>query len=127
MKGADESIFGQPGKSARLLTATAAGTANILLLTILTLARDPAAVRASSPGALVTVGVFSRRRHPSEAGLLAIGLGTTILLESGFGFLVWLMVLVPLVIYRTCREDALLTLAFGHRYRKYATRVRALI
>ena len=83
-------------------------------------------VRAVSMNSLVTGGVYRRRRHPSEAGLLAIGLGAAVLLTSVVAAIVWGVILMPLVLIRVRREDALLHMIYGEAYSGYARRVRAL-
>lgn len=57
---------------------------------------------------LVTKGVFSIVRHPSELGLLMIVSGVVILLESLSALVMTLGLFVPLTLYRIVLEDRLL-------------------
>ncbi len=69
---------------------------------------------------LVTTGIYSFVRHPSELGLLSICFGVAILLSSLKAILIGILILFPLIIYRVLLEDKLLQLKFGlthHIYR----------
>lgn len=83
-------------------------------------------VRAAPARSLVMSGVYAQRRHPSEAGMLAIALGATLILRSAASTLVWSTVLVPLVLMRVRREDALLHQTYGPAYARYAAMVKRL-
>src|SRR5262249_52634050 len=76
---------------------------------------------------LVTTGVYRLVRHPSEAGLLAIGIATIALLHSAIAFAIWALFMLPASIARIRREDALLDRAFPIAHARYAARVGALI
>jgi protein-S-isoprenylcysteine O-methyltransferase len=70
---------------------------------------------------LITNGIYSFVRHPSELGLLSICFGVVFLLSSIKGLWVVIFVLLPLVIYRISMEDKLLQLKFTAEYEKYKT------
>lgn len=61
---------------------------------------------------LVTRGLYARLRHPSEAGLLVIALGTAALFLSVGALLITLLVLVPATLRRVQVEDELLGALF---------------
>jgi protein-S-isoprenylcysteine O-methyltransferase len=80
------------------------------------------------PGqSLVRSGPYRLVRHPSETGLLAIGLGAGLLLESGAALLLWAAALLPSSLLRVGREERLLDRAFGEEHRRYRARVPALL
>jgi protein-S-isoprenylcysteine O-methyltransferase Ste14 len=62
--------------------------------------------------ALVTTGLYGRLRHPSEAGLLLIALGTAALFSSFGALLITLLVLVPATLRRVHVEDEMLGALF---------------
>ena len=62
--------------------------------------------------ALVTTGLYGRLRHPSEAGLLLIALGTAALFSSVGALLITLLVLVPATLRRVHVEDEMLGALF---------------
>lgn len=68
---------------------------------------------------LVTHGIYSVVRHPSELGLLMICLGAAILLFSPSGLAFFCMVMLPLSLYRTSLEDSLLAKRFPLEFRRY--------
>ncbi len=71
-------------------------------------------------------GVYRYMRHPSELGLLGIGLGASVLLSSWVAFVVWALGLLPLVLIRVHREDAELMDMFGASYQDYTRHVPGL-
>ena len=68
---------------------------------------------------LVTDGIYRRIRHPSYSGLLLIMLGLVVLTASGPGALYYIVIMVPLVIYRVNREEVALVEGFGQPYQEY--------
>ena len=74
----------------------------------------------------VRTGPYRYLRHPSELGLLLIGLGASGLLASWVAAAMWGFGLLPLVLLRVRREDAALRAAFGEAYAQYASRVPGL-
>lgn len=76
---------------------------------------------------LITTGIYARARHPSETGLLAMGLGASILLQSFAALVLWALVLVPSSLARIRREDRILERAFPSHHRHYMQRVAALL
>jgi protein-S-isoprenylcysteine O-methyltransferase Ste14 len=76
--------------------------------------------------ALITDGIFSHLRHPSEAGLLMIAMGACLLLGSVSGLLLMIVVLSPLTLLRIQREEEELRRHFGAAYEGYAANVRGL-
>lgn len=68
---------------------------------------------------LVTTGIYSFVRHPSELGLLSICFGIAILLSSLKAILISILILCPLIIYRVLLEDKLLQLNFGLAHNIY--------
>ncbi len=76
---------------------------------------------------LVTDGVYRLLRHPSEAGLLAAGLGAGLFFASLPALAVWTAGLLPLVLIRLRLEDRVLLAGFGEPYRQYTRRTGALL
>ena len=68
---------------------------------------------------LVTTGIYSFVRHPSELGLLLICFGIAILLTSTKGIWLVCVMLLPLTIYRISQEDKLLHAFFTKEFSDY--------
>jgi protein-S-isoprenylcysteine O-methyltransferase Ste14 len=76
-------------------------------------------VRTSAEQTLVRSGPYRRVRHPSYTGLLGIALGLPLVLLSGVGLVVALL-LLPLVLgYRIQVEEVALQRRFGAAYEEY--------
>ncbi len=75
---------------------------------------------------LITTGIYSLIRHPSELGLLSICLGVVIFLSSIMGLCLIAFVLLPLTIYRIILEDRLLQSLFTAEYNDYKARTPGL-
>lgn len=75
---------------------------------------------------LVSTGLYSIVRHPSELGLLLLSFGVVIMLASPLGFALTLMLLLPLTLLRISREDILLHRAFADDFEHYKHAVPAL-
>jgi protein-S-isoprenylcysteine O-methyltransferase Ste14 len=82
-------------------------------------------VRREQP--VVRHGIYSVLRHPSECGTLLATLGAALFFANWATFSLWLICIVPLVIYRVQREDRCLTKAFGAPYQNYVNSVSRLI
>ena len=76
---------------------------------------------------LITTGIYSFVRHPSELGLLTICFGVAILLSSMTGLWFIALVLCPLTIYRISLEERLLRSLFTTEYEKYRTTTPRLL
>ena len=76
---------------------------------------------------LVRDGVYRHLRHPSETGLLLVGLGAAVLCGSLAALALWLCVLAPLTLRRIALEEQCLLKAFGEEYRTYARRTGGLL
>jgi protein-S-isoprenylcysteine O-methyltransferase Ste14 len=76
---------------------------------------------------LVRDGVYRVFRHPSETGILAAGIGAAVLLNSWLAAIIWAAAILPLVVVRVRREDAVLELAFGDTWRNYRDRTGSLL
>jgi protein-S-isoprenylcysteine O-methyltransferase Ste14 len=84
-------------------------------------------VTVPSDQALITDGVFARRRHPSELGLLLLAVGGAIATGSLVAGALVVAVLAPLVAVRIRLEESALVAAFPMRYPRYARRTPALL
>lgn len=76
---------------------------------------------------LVTTGIYSQLRHPSETGNLCIAFGSSLLLGSLIGLLLCLFLLLPIVLFRIQLEDRLLMRHYPDEFRDYKHNVPALI
>lgn len=83
-------------------------------------------VRPQQDDKLLEDGIYAYLRHPSETGLLAIALGTSLALGSVFGLALCIAVLLPVVLWRLRLEDHHLAIHFGNDFARYADRVRVL-
>lgn len=68
---------------------------------------------------LVTTGIYSIVRHPSELGLLSICFGVVMLHASMAGLSLIAFFLLPLVLYRVFLEEKLLLSLFDTDYEEY--------
>ncbi len=75
---------------------------------------------------LLRSGIYAVIRHPSELGLLLIGLGIPLLLSSPLGLIALAFVLAPLSLYRIGLEDKLLHEAFTKEFSVYKATTPAL-
>ena len=80
----------------------------------------------STPGGLVTTGVYSLVRHPQYLGWLLAHVGASIL-ASAQASLLFTPVLVAVVYLISRAEEADLSEAFGDEYRRYQKKVPMLI
>lgn len=76
---------------------------------------------------LVHDGIYRRLRHPSETGLLLIGLGVVVMYGSLPALALWLGIFMPLTLKRISLEEHCLLAAFGEEYREYARRTGGLL
>lgn len=90
-------------------------------------ARFVAGVQSAPRNHLVTRGIYSALRHPSEAGLLSIGAGAALLLGSSAALLVFVCALLPSVLVRVREEELQLRLLYKDDYLRYSGRVPALL
>lgn len=72
-------------------------------------------------------GIYRHVRHPGYAGALVLYAGMALLLNSGASFVVMLLILVPIYLYRIVVEEKALQETFGDEYRQYSARVKRLI
>jgi protein-S-isoprenylcysteine O-methyltransferase Ste14 len=77
-------------------------------------------VETSRSHQLVTVGVFSKLRHPAYFGLLNLLIGIPLCLWSLPGLAVALIGGVPAILYRIRIEETVLLERFGDDYERYA-------
>lgn len=75
---------------------------------------------------LVTVGIYSKIRHPSYLGLIVMSLGWGLVFRSVIGLIVGAAIIWPLVA-RMNAEEAFLGEAFGEEYGAYRRRTWRLI
>lgn len=68
---------------------------------------------------LVSTGVYRLIRHPSYSGLLLITFGFNFIFETVVGLVYFLLVIVPLVLFRISREEKLLYEGFGDAFLEY--------
>ncbi len=80
----------------------------------------------SARAELVTEGVYAISRHPSELGLMVMGLGAPMLLGSPVGIAIWLFLLVPSTWRRVRVEDRVLARIHGVAHMHYRANTRLL-
>lgn len=73
------------------------------------------------PGAdrLVTHGLYRYIRHPMYIGITLTLFGLLLACGSTFGMVYWVVIVIPLNIFRMRREEAALAQQFGEPYRAY--------
>ena len=76
---------------------------------------------------LVRDGVYRYLRHPSETGLLLVGLGAAVMFGSTVSLTLWLCILAPLTLLRIALEEQSLLEAFGDEYRAYRRNTGGLV
>jgi protein-S-isoprenylcysteine O-methyltransferase Ste14 len=79
---------------------------------------DDVALQWGQP--LITTGVYSWMRHPSEVGNVAIAFGGTMVLASSIGLATGAGLVLPTVIHRLRSEDRLLRAEYGTSFDRYA-------
>jgi protein-S-isoprenylcysteine O-methyltransferase Ste14 len=78
-------------------------------------------------GRFIRSGIYRALRHPSEAGLLLLALGVSLVLQSWLAGSLTLTLLLPLTLMRIAREEQELTAAVGPQYAAYRQQVPSLI
>lgn len=76
---------------------------------------------------LIDWGPYRFIRHPSETGILLATLGSALLSQSVIAGIIWILGLLPLVIYRVLLEEQGLIQGLGNCYTDYQKRVRRLL
>ena len=76
---------------------------------------------------LMTNGIYGWIRHPSETGTLAVAFGSSLLLGSEYGLSAGVLVLLPLVMWRTRLEDRMLGNHYPFEFPRYAASVPAFL
>ena len=76
---------------------------------------------------LVTTGVYSRIRHPMYLAHLLWALALPFLLWNGVAGWAMLVAVVPLILRRMPREEAMMIDHFGEEYRAYMARTGRLV
>lgn len=76
---------------------------------------------------IVTHGAYGVVRHPSESGTLCIAAGGSVVMCSVAGAATCLVLLLPLIIWRTRLEDRVLWEHYPTQFPGYAVRVPALL
>jgi protein-S-isoprenylcysteine O-methyltransferase Ste14 len=82
---------------------------------------------ATADQSLVTSGIYRYLRHPMYAGHLLWGVGQALLLQNLVAGPSALLSLVPLLLFRTRREESQLAARFGGEYAAYAASTGGLL
>jgi protein-S-isoprenylcysteine O-methyltransferase Ste14 len=82
---------------------------------------------ATADQTLVTSGVYRYVRHPMYAGHLLWGAGQALLLQNLVAGPAALLTLIPLLLFRTRREEQQLADRFGAEYARYASSTGGLL
>lgn len=76
---------------------------------------------------LVTGGVYRYVRHPMYAAHLLWAIAQGLLLENWLAAWAFLLVFVPLYLWRVPKEEQLMIEQFGEQYRQYSARTGGII
>ncbi|KAF7292419.1 Protein-S-isoprenylcysteine O-methyltransferase [Mycena chlorophos] len=76
---------------------------------------------------LVTDGIYAWLRHPSYTGFFYWALGTQLVLQNRFSFVLYLILLWRFFFYRIRAEERALVVFFGDAYVQYRKRVGTLM
>ncbi|MGH7451631.1 MAG: methyltransferase family protein [bacterium] len=76
-------------------------------------------VKVDSKHKLVTAGPYAYMRHPSYLGTLLSYLGITVLFGSVIGALALALLVIPAMIFRSIKEEQLLSQRFGEAWKNY--------
>jgi protein-S-isoprenylcysteine O-methyltransferase Ste14 len=76
---------------------------------------------------LVTDGIYGQMRHPAATASVLVAGGGALLLGSGIGVLLTIVVQIPLVMWQTRREDAVLAAHFADGFKAYRKEVPGLV
>ena len=74
------------------------------------------------PGQLRTSGIYAIIRHPIYLGLKLMFFGIALLSRSIIGLILIILILIPLHVVRTRKEEAALIRKYGDQYREYRER-----
>lgn len=92
---------------------------------VYTLSRSETAIHPNRPASrIVTSGPFRLSRNPLYMGLNVFFLGLIVLIDSLWGLLLWIPVLVIMHYGVIRREEQHLQARFGEAFREYRERVR---
>ena len=83
--------------------------------------------KAAQQSGLVTTGPYRLVRHPIYLGMSMMAAGQAIAFNSGLGFLVVVVGVIPSFLWQACKEEALLASFFGHRYLHYRRQTSMII
>ncbi len=76
---------------------------------------------------LVKEGIYRILRHPSYTGFIVGFLGSLLMLGSGIGLSIFVLVGIPAYLYRIHVEETALVSTFGREYAEYKSHSYALI
>jgi protein-S-isoprenylcysteine O-methyltransferase Ste14 len=76
---------------------------------------------------LVARGLYRFVRHPAYLGMVLVGLGVVVAMESAAGLGVLVLGLLPALAFRISVEEAALFERFGEAYASYARRTKRFV
>lgn len=76
---------------------------------------------------LITTGIYRYVRHPIYSAAILKAAGFILVTNSFIGLLVFVVVLLPAILYRIYVEETALLKTFGEEYIKYKKKVSGLI
>jgi protein-S-isoprenylcysteine O-methyltransferase Ste14 len=104
------------------LLGLAVGAVTFVVWTVAKVQLGPSFTVGAQARELVTRGLYARFRHPIYLfGGLAVS-GAIVAFQSWVAVIVWLLLIVPLQVTRSGREDRLLEESFGPQYRAYRSK-----
>jgi protein-S-isoprenylcysteine O-methyltransferase Ste14 len=82
-------------------------------------------VKADAKLKLVTAGPYAQVRHPAYLGMSISYLGIAILFNSMIGAIALAVMVIPAIIFRIAKEEALLSTRLGEGWRRYQSQTPA--
>ncbi|NQU78876.1 isoprenylcysteine carboxylmethyltransferase family protein [Candidatus Woesearchaeota archaeon] len=76
---------------------------------------------------LVTKGIHSMIRHPMYTGMFLLVVGICLVVQSMFGIIATIVVLVPAGMYRINVEESAMLKKFGKKYSTYKRKTKSLV
>jgi protein-S-isoprenylcysteine O-methyltransferase Ste14 len=83
-------------------------------------------LRTSQDQKLIKFGIYKYVRHPINLAAMLYSLGAPLVFSSLYGFCI-MLVMIPLILYRTRIEEQMLVKKFGNEYLGYIKKTKKFI